>query len=102
MKDWTPEELKLSIESGGRVFLKLWKKGCGACKLSEPALERIEASDTNGTQFGQVSTDDHPEILEIAESEVLPAFFLFENKVLLRSQEGFKGLERLKSFVSGS
>lgn len=99
MKDWSPEDLQKQIESGGKIFLKLWKKGCGACKLSIPAIERIEAADTSGMQFGQICSDDHPEILEITDSNVLPVFFVFSNKQMRGRLEGFKGLEKLKSMV---
>ncbi len=99
MQAWTPADLEREIEAGHRVFLKLWKKGCGACKLSIPALERIEAANAHGLVFGQISTDDHPEMMEIAETEVLPAFFVFKDKKMAASLAGFKGLEKLKGFV---
>lgn len=99
MKDWTPENLQQHIEAGDKVFLKLWKKGCGACKLSIPAIERIEAADTSSLVFGQICTDDHPEILEIADTHVLPVFFVFVQKEMKGRLEGFKGLEKLKAMV---
>ena len=102
MKDWSPNDLQTHLEAGEFVFLKLWKKGCGACKLSIPAIERIEAADTRSIVFGQICTDDHPEIMEIAESEVLPMFFVFGQKEMKGTLEGFKGLERLKVFVEES
>lgn len=100
MDAWTPDDLQNHIESGKGVFLKLWKKGCGACKLSIPAIERLEAANEHGLVFGKICTDDHPEILEIADTEVLPHFFVFKNKLLAAHQPGFKGLERLKTFVA--
>jgi thioredoxin-like negative regulator of GroEL len=99
MKDWSPDDLQKHLDAGDKVFLKLWKKGCGACKLSIPAIERIQASDTKGLQFGQICTDDHPEILEIADTNVLPVFFVFANKQMCGRLEGFKGLEKLKSMI---
>ncbi len=99
MRDWTPDDLQKHLDTGEKVFLKLWKKGCGACKLSIPAIERIEAADQQGLVFGQISTDDHPEILEITESEVLPVFFVFVNKEMKGRLEGFKGLDKLKAMV---
>ena len=102
MRDFTPDTLKEHLERGEKVFLKLWKNGCGACKLSIPALERIQAADTRGLVFAQISTDVHPEILEIADTEVLPVFFVFADQKLKGKLEGFKGLERLKSFIEES
>jgi thioredoxin-like negative regulator of GroEL len=99
MQDWTPDDLKARLDRGERLFLKLWKKGCGACKLSTPAIERLEAANEHKLTFGQICTDDYPEILEIADSEVLPVFFVFGDKKMLGSLEGFKGLERLKSMI---
>ena len=49
--------------------------------------------------FAQICTDDHPEILEITESEVLPVFFVFIAKEMKGRLEGFKGLEKLKAMV---
>lgn len=99
MNAWNPSELEEKIKSGSPLFLKLWKKGCGACKLSEPALERLEASNEFAVEFGQICSDDYPEILEIAETEVLPVFFVFKDKEMKGKFEGFKGLERLKAFL---
>ena len=99
MKDWTPEDLQKHLDAGDKVFLKLWKQGCGACKLSIPAIERIEAADSAGLKFGQICTDDHPDIMEIAETHVLPVFFVFADKEMKGRLEGFKGLEKLKSMV---
>lgn len=102
MQDWSPDDLRKHLDKGDKVFLKLWKKGCGACKLSIPAIERIEAANTHGLTFGQISTDDHPEIMEIAETEVLPVFFVFADQEMKGKHEGFKGLDRLKTFVDES
>jgi thioredoxin-like negative regulator of GroEL len=100
MQQWTPSDLQANLDKGASVFLKLWKKGCGACKLSTPAIERIEAEDSRSLTFAQISTDDHPEMLELSESEVLPVFFIFADGKMLGRLEGFKGLERLKQFVN--
>lgn len=99
MRDISPEGLKEHLEQGDKVFLKLWKNGCGACKLSIPALERIEAADKHRLVFCQISTDEYPEIMEIAETEVLPVFFVFVDRELKGKLEGFKGLERMKEFI---
>ena len=99
METWTPEELKKVLDKSPAVFVKLWKKGCGACKLSKPALERIEAKHGASVVFGEISTDDHPEMLEIADTEVLPTFFAFKNQKLVDKFIGFKGLAKLQEFV---
>ena len=100
MENWTPEQLQQEIEAGHRIFLKLWKKGCGACKLSVPAVERLMAADTHGLRFGQIAADEYPEMLEIAETEVLPAFFIFRDKEMAGQFVGFKGLKSLQDFVA--
>lgn len=103
MHDWTPDELKRHLTEGAPIFLKLWKKGCGACKLSKPALERIEADEEfAGLTYGQVNVDDHEEMLAIAETDVLPAFFVFRDQKMAGKFIGFKGLEKLKSFIRES
>lgn len=102
MEIWTPDQLTAAIETGKPVFLKLWKKGCGACKLSEPALERIIAGDKHGVAFGQISVDDHPEMHEISETDVLPAFFVFKDMDMKGKFIGFKGLAKLQEFFDGS
>lgn len=102
MHDWNPQELQDHLEKGDKVFLKLWKKGCGACKLSSPAIERLEAANVHGLVFGQICTDDHPEMFEITETDVLPAFFVFGEGGLKGRYVGFKGLEKLREFVDGA
>lgn len=100
MQEWTPADLENHLESGDKVFLKLWKRGCGACKLATPALERIEAADQHGLVFAQINVDDHPEMMEISETDVFPAFFVFKDRKMAGKLIGFKGLEKLKAFVA--
>lgn len=102
MDAWTPDELKNLLDRGERVFLKLWKKGCGVCKLSVPATERLEAENKHGLKFGKITIDDHPEMLEIAETDVLPAFFVFADGKMKGESHGFKGLKAMEDFVDGA
>jgi len=102
MEHWTPEQLQERIAAGDRIFLKLWKKGCGACKLANPAIERIEAADHHGLKFVQIGVDDHPEMLEISDTDVLPAFFVFKDRGLAGQHIGFKGIKSLQDLVARS
>lgn len=102
MDVWTPDELKENLDQGKAVFLKLYKKGCGICKLSIPATERMEQSNIHGLTFGKILIDDHPEMLDIAETDMLPAFFVFAGGKLKGEYHGFKGLAPLEEFVSNS
>ena len=102
MENWTPEILQAKLEKGEKVFLKLWKKGCGACKLANPAIERMEKDNGHQLSFGQILIDDHPEMLEHSETEVLPAFFVFRDKEMKGKFIGFKGLAKLQEFVEES
>ncbi len=96
MIDWTPEDLKSNLDSQKSVFLKLWKPGCGACKLSEPATTRLEAKYGESNVFAKVDVSSYPEMLEISESEVLPAFFLFSEGKMAGKVVGFKGIKKLE------
>jgi thioredoxin 1 len=99
MEVWSPQDLEKRLDQGDRVFLKLWKKGCGPCKLSTPAVERLEARNQHNLVFGQICADDHPEILEVTGTEVLPAFFVFVGGEMKGSFVGFKGLQKLEEFL---
>ena len=84
MQEVTPDKLKELLDDGQTVFLKLWQKGCGPCKLSEGATKRMEESDQfKGLLFAKISTDEHPEMVETAGTDILPVFFLFKNKKLI-------------------
>ena len=98
MQDLKPDELKVKLDQGTSVFLKLWKRGCGPCKLSEPACERLEKAAAAEVFFAKICIDEFPEMLEISESEVLPAFFVFKDSKLQGKFIGFKGLAKLKEF----
>jgi len=100
MTDHTPKTLEVLLASEKQVFLKLWKKGCGPCQLSTSAIERIEKKWAGEIHFAQISVTEYPEMLEIAETDVLPIFFAFENGKLLSRLEGFKGLKSLEEFTS--
>lgn len=100
MEDWTAGELETKLDAGEQIFLKLWKPGCGACKLSSPAIERIEKEYGSEMQFGQINTEEFPEMLEITKTNVLPVFFLFKEKELKGKFIGFKGLKKLQNWIS--
>jgi thiol-disulfide isomerase/thioredoxin len=103
LQNWTPKDLEGHLDAGKTVFLKLWKKGCGACKLSEPAIERIQSARADsGIEFGQIQADEFPEIMEIADTDVLPVFFVFKDKDMKGRFIGFKGLAKLEAFVDES
>ena len=102
MEAWTPEELKSNLDLGKRIFLKLWKRSCGVCKLSTPATDRMEQENLQQLTFVKICIDDHPEMLEITGSDVLPVFFVFDQKKKKGMYPGFKGLEKLREFVENS
>ena len=102
MTDWTPDDLKSALDKNGSVFLKLWKKGCGICKLSVPATDRLEAANPHSLSFARIDVDEFPEMLEIAETESLPTFFVFAGGAMKDKFIGFKGLDKLQQFVDGA
>lgn len=99
MIEFDPKTLESSLAQHDKVFLKLWKKGCGPCKMSEPAVKRLEAVWTSDVLFGQICKSDYPEMLEIAGTEILPVFFAFKDHKLSAKLEGFKGIKGLEEFV---
>lgn len=99
MEAWTPEQLKQHLEGGDKVFLKLWKRGCGICKLSNSATERLEKDNPHQLVFGKINVEDHPEMLQLAGTDALPVFLIFTEKKKKGMYTGFKGLEKLQEFV---
>ena len=95
----TPDELKAKLDNNEALFLKVWKEGCGPCKLSEPAVERLEKKFGTDLEFTHVNSSKHSEIMEITGSKVLPAFFVFKEKKMLGKFTGFKGLAKLEDMV---
>ena len=102
MEDYTPNQLKDSLDAGDRIFLKLWKKGCGICKLSNSATDRMEQANEHQMKFVRINVEEYPEMMGLADSEVLPLFFVFSDKEKKGRYIGFKGLDKLESFVSES
>jgi thiol-disulfide isomerase/thioredoxin len=102
MLEWTPEKLEGDLHSGKNIFLKLWKPGCGACKLSQPAVRRVEEGFSDKLLFGEINAEEFPEMLEIADTEVLPVFFIFKDKKLVGKHIGFKGQAKLHEFVESA
>jgi len=102
VETWTPDDLKRHLDKGDAVFLKLWKKGCGICKLSIPATDRMEKDNKHGLIFGKIDTAEFPEMLNISDTEVLPAFFVFVSQQKKGQFTGFKGLKKLEEFVDGA
>lgn len=102
MKEFDPKSLEDSLTQHDKVFLKLWKKGCGPCKMSEPAVNRLDAIWSKDVVFGKICISDYPEMLEIAGTEVLPVFFAFKEHKLAGKLEGFKGIKSLEDFLEAS
>ena len=102
MEAWTPDTLKAHLDKGDAVFLKLWKKGCGICKLSNSATDRLENDNVHKLIFAKINVDEFPEMLEVSGTTVLPAFFVFAEGKKKGLYTGFKGLEALKEFVDSS
>lgn len=102
MEAWTPDDLKTKLDHGEKVFLKLWKRGCGICKLSNSATDRMEQDNPHGLVFGKINVEDHPEMLELAGTNMLPSFFVFADKQKKGMYTGFKGLEKLQDFVESA
>ena len=102
MEVWSPDDLKSHLDKGEKVFLKLWKKGCGICKLSNSATDRLEKTNEHGLTFGKISLTDFPEMAAISDTEMLPAFFIFEEGKKKGTYTGFKGLKELQEFVDGT
>jgi thiol-disulfide isomerase/thioredoxin len=95
----TPKTLENALLNHKKVFLKLWKKGCGACKMSDPAVSRLASARGEDIFFAQISVTDFPEMYEIAETDVLPVFFAFQNQKLTGKMVGFKGIKALEEFI---
>lgn len=102
MEAWTPDQLKESLDKGDKVLLKLWKKGCGICKLSNSATDRMEKTNEHGLTFAKINVEDHPEMLDLAGTNMLPVFFVFADKEKKGMYTGFKGLDKLQEFVASS
>lgn len=102
MEAWTPEQLQDELAKGERVFLKLWKKGCGICKLSTPATDRLEKDNPHSMKFAKISIDEHPDMMAVAGTDVLPVFFVFADQKKKGMYTGFKGLDKLQEFVDQS
>ncbi len=102
MEAYTPVQLKTSLDNGEKIFLKLWKRGCGICKLSNSATDRMEKNNIHQLKFVKINVDDYPEMLDLANSNVLPLFFIFADQQKKGMYTGFKGLEKLEDFVQES
>jgi|GEM_PF-1580641 len=102
MEAWTPDELKSHLDKGDRIFLKLWKRSCGICKMSTPATEKMEKDNLHNFTFAKICIDDHPEMLEITGSDMLPVFFVFDQKKKKGMFAGFKGLDKLQEFTESA
>ncbi|NRA63616.1 MAG: thioredoxin family protein [Pseudobacteriovorax sp.] len=102
MESYTPDDLKKSLDDNQRIFLKLWKKGCGICKLSNSATDRMEKQNPHDLKFVKIDVGEYPEMMGLADSDVLPLFFVFTDQKKRGMYTGFKGLDKLEEFVSDS
>ena len=101
MDEWTPADLKKSLDDGKSIFLKLWKPGCGACKLSESATSRLEEKESENFKFVKINTEEYPEMMEITGTDVLPVFFVFKDGAMQSKVIGFKGIKKLQDALAG-
>jgi thioredoxin 1 len=97
IQELTPEELKEKLDQKIDIFLKLYKPGCGACKMSEPAVTRLMEKHGKNFEFGEIDVEEYPEILDLAQGEAVPIFILFKNQKITGKVIGFKGIQKLEN-----
>ena len=99
MEEWKPDQLKASLDKGDKVFLKLWKRGCGICKLSNSATDRMEKSNDHGLTFAKINVDDNPMAASKYGVRGLPTLMIFKGGKVAATHPGAMSKQKITEWI---
>ncbi len=87
-----------AMEGSKPVLLEYWAPWCVYCRRIAPAMEQLARS-REDLVVGQVNIDDHPELANREQIEVIPTLVLYQGGEALGSIVAPESRSRIEEFL---
>ena len=88
-----------AMEGNKPVLLEYWAPWCVYCRRIAPAMEQLARS-REDLLVGQVNIDDHPELANREQIEVIPTLVLYQGGEALGSIVAPESRSRIEEFLA--
>jgi thioredoxin-like negative regulator of GroEL len=88
-----------AMEGSKPVLLEYWAPWCVYCRRIAPAMEQL-ARNREDLLVGQVNIDDHPELANREQIEVIPTLVLYQGGEALGSIVAPESRSRIEEFLA--
>ena len=88
-----------AMEGSKPVLLEYWAPWCVYCRRIAPAMEQLARS-REDLLVGQVNIDDHPELANREQIEVIPTLVLYQGGEALGSIVAPESRSRIEEFLA--
>lgn len=88
-----------AMEGSKPVLLEYWAPWCVYCRRIAPAMEQLARS-REDLLVGQVNIDDHPELANREQIEIVPTLVLYQGGEALGSIVAPESRSRIEEFLA--
>ena len=87
------------LEGSKPVLVEFWAPWCVYCRRIGPALQKVAEQNREDLIVGQVNIDDHPELANREQIEVIPTLVLYHKGEALGSIVAPESKARIDEFL---
>lgn len=90
---------KYALEGSQPVLVEFWAPWCVYCRRIAPALSKVSQQYGDSLMIGQINIDDHPQLAQKEQIEVIPTLVMYQNGQPLGSIVAPESKARIEEFI---